>query len=1181
MKMKLFAFEVAIAASLFAMSSLAEDAYWTYAGGTITDGVWTFNATVVSDNKMTVGTCVTYPGSVSLLDFSKPVKDADDNVYTIKALNTAMVTFSRSGGRPGDSSDKGMAAKVGELRLPATGLTSIGEGAFCRTANCTNVVNYLPDSVTSIGNSAFAFCGAKRDLFLRGFSGSTGRGIFYSCGITSITFGPGFKGIGDTSNTMASFQSCSSITNVVFDPAGANITLSADAFRCGPTLKQPLVLYGVKSVASSAFTNWKIPSITFDNGIQSIGTLTKVTTLTEVRFLGAPPTSQTGTFADYNQGTTATVKTYIPHAYRQQWWQYADGYDPAMTDAQKERLIQYDPLGGTTFSSTYASTPAKRPLLIAEKSWIVAFVGWDGAELGATTVLDGEDATPPAVPLRENYHFTGWSGSYQNVQASATLTAQYAINTYTVRFLDYDGTVIDSQTIDHGASATPPANPTREGWRFIGWSDSYECVTSDKDITAIYADDSTVTHIVTFKDWDGTEISRQEIVEGASAILPVDPSRTGWHFTGWSGNYANVQQDETVTATYEINTYEITFQDWDGTVLKVETVDYGSDATPPANPDSRTGWHFTGWSGACQNVQAAATVIAQYEINVYTVRFKYEDGTVVSEQQIEYLGSATAPANPAPLDENTVFYKWSCDFSSITSDLEVVAMFVNKVVEIDTGAKFAEFMASSLVINPAVTFALTSDISLLGVTYTKPDTFAATLDGRGHTIRDFPSDANIKSLCNTLTGTIRDLTIADYTSPNSVGLTSILAGKAQGATVSGVVLTNCLWTVPNANQGTAGLIYETESPLTTITNCTMVNCKVLGVDCGGSSNGEPQLLGGFVAKASDLFLVDCNVIVDNTNELAIGDGISVAGALVGKCGNGVTIMRCSNNARVAVNKLVVSTVGGAGGLVGILNLDVSDSIITNCANFGKVESTVNYPAGGLVGDALIANVSGVKLTQRSNFNYGDVSSPMAAGGHLGRFRGARNLMVNHGNSGSISSPSGAAGGIVGLLGHNTKSKSPGFRNVMQAGAISTESGFAGMVVGGLTGSTISGCSLVVSNAYLAGSVTATGGGSTGLVFAGRDTAPSHELKIVIGKSEVLASNASLPLYSDNMSGEYSVVGNYPDTFAASALINKEIFGALNKYATKNKHAEWIQGEEYPEILTFGKVPHAGLILLFY
>ena len=349
-------------------SALAEDAYWTYdsATGTISDGLWTFNASV-SGTQMTVGTCTVYPDALSLLDFAKPVKDAGETEYTIKTLNTAMVTFSKTGARPEESTDKGMAAKVGELRLPASGLTTIGQGAFCRTVNCTNVVNYLPDSVTGIGNSAFAYCGAKKDLFLRGFSGTTGRGIFYSCGIKSITFGPGFKGIGDTSNKMSSFQSSSGITNVVFDPNGSGITLTANAFRCKPTLTQPLVLYGVTSVASSAFTDWKIPSITFDTCIQSIGSLTSVSTLKQVRFLGAPPSSQTGTWADYGQSTSTEVKTYIPWKFRQQWWPYADGYDSSTTYTDANAPIRLE--GKTpmsTFSGTYATTPAKRPLYLAD-----------------------------------------------------------------------------------------------------------------------------------------------------------------------------------------------------------------------------------------------------------------------------------------------------------------------------------------------------------------------------------------------------------------------------------------------------------------------------------------------------------------------------------------------------------------------------------------------------------------------------------------------------------------------------------------------------------------------------------------------------------------------------------------------------------------------------------------------
>ena len=54
-----------------------------------------------------------------------------------------------------------------------------------------------------------------------------------------------------------------------------------------------------------------------------------------------------------------------------------------------------------------------------------------------------------------------------------------------------------------------------------------------------------------------------------------------------------------------------------------------------------------------------------------------------------------------------------------------------------TGAQFAEYMASSLANNTAITFAFTTDISLSGVSYSKPSTFKATLDGRGHTLKSF------------------------------------------------------------------------------------------------------------------------------------------------------------------------------------------------------------------------------------------------------------------------------------------------------------------------------------------------------------------------------------------------------------------------------------------------------------
>ena len=120
-------------------------------------------------------------------------------------------------------------------------------------------------------------------------------------------------------------------------------------------------------------------------------------------------------------------------------------------------------------------------------------------------------------------------------------------------------------------------------------------------------------HTVTFKDWDGTVLKTQEVQHGGDAEAPADPTRVGYTFTGWDKEFTNITANLVVTAQYEINTYTVTFKDWDGTVLKTQEVQYGGDAEAPADP-TRVGYTFTGWDKAFTNITADLVVTAQYEM---------------------------------------------------------------------------------------------------------------------------------------------------------------------------------------------------------------------------------------------------------------------------------------------------------------------------------------------------------------------------------------------------------------------------------------------------------------------------------------------------------------------------------------------------------------------------------------
>ena len=64
---------------------------------------------------------------------------------------------------------------------------------------------------------------------------------------------------------------------------------------------------------------------------------------------------------------------------------------------------------------------------------------------------------------------------------------------HSVTFYDYDGTtVLKTQKVSNGGTAVPPVNPTKTGATFLGWSGKYYNVTQDEAIRAVYSDEKNV-----------------------------------------------------------------------------------------------------------------------------------------------------------------------------------------------------------------------------------------------------------------------------------------------------------------------------------------------------------------------------------------------------------------------------------------------------------------------------------------------------------------------------------------------------------------------------------------------------------------------------------------------------------------------------------------------------------------
>ena len=152
---------------------------------------------------------------------------------------------------------------------------------------------------------------------------------------------------------------------------------------------------------------------------------------------------------------------------------------------------------------------------------------------------------------------------------------------------------------------------------------------------------------------DGESAAPSQIRANTPADQPADPTKEGYTFIGWykgeeKWNFADaVTEAMTLTAKWQLNQYTITFDTAGGSEVAPITQDYGTTITAPAAP-TRTGYTFAGWDREIPTAMPAGdmAITARWQVNQYTITFKPENGgqDIVIKQ--DYGTAITAPANP-------------------------------------------------------------------------------------------------------------------------------------------------------------------------------------------------------------------------------------------------------------------------------------------------------------------------------------------------------------------------------------------------------------------------------------------------------------------------------------------------------------------------------------------------------
>ncbi len=375
--------------------------------------------------------------------------------------------------------------------------------------------------------------------------------------------------------------------------------------------------YNVTSIGSSAFKSKPIVSVTIPATVTSIenyafgdcASLEKIEIPNSVASIGRYAfTNCALTSICFGTGITSVDALAFGSSSK---WGVSSPTVFSKSDGTCLDLSELDGFRGWTFTGDMKK-------MVREASYALTFNPDNGSSLRTEDHHEGDKIEKPEDPQKTGYTFRYWGAEgggefdFETGTMPAkdmTLTAVWKVNQYTIKFDSDGGSPVNSITQDYGTQVDKPADPTKDGCRFVCWEKdgkeyAFDTMPAENILLKAVWESDAVT--VTFVTGAGTEIA-EEHRRGEAITLPGEGgeiSKTGYSLSGWQisgegdvygpGTEYTVMSDVMFTAVWKVNQYTISFDPDGGSPVDPITQDYGTLVEKPADP-TRNGYTFVCW----------------------------------------------------------------------------------------------------------------------------------------------------------------------------------------------------------------------------------------------------------------------------------------------------------------------------------------------------------------------------------------------------------------------------------------------------------------------------------------------------------------------------------------------------------------------------------------------------------